>query len=192
MDIFSVTPKGTTGTGSIRRASRWIGLSLMIMLGTQSVWAQSRPPLSLAPLLNENSPYRIPGKYIVVFKKGVTNERASLARNRMSTMGGTIRHQYRTALHGFSATLSAQAVEALRSMPDVAYIEVDQVAVLDTEQFGPPAGLDRTSERLLPLDSRYTYSETGTDVHVYIIDTGIRASHAEFGGRVNAGSLFQS
>ena len=55
-------------------------------------------------------------------------------------------------------------------------------------QTAPPAGLDRTSERQLPLDSRYTYSETGAGVHVYVIDTGILATHTEFGGRVSGGT----
>ena len=70
----------------------------------------------------------------------------------------------------------------------MAYIEVDQVGTLNTVQVNPPTGLDRVSERLLPLDNRYTYSETGSGVHVYVIDTGIRASHSDFGGRVSGGT----
>lgn len=164
------------------------GLPIVMMVGPHHALAQSVAPPRLAPLLNEQSPYRIPGQYIVVFKQGVTGDKASLAMNRAFGLGGKVRHQYRTALHGFSASLPAQALEAIRRMPEVAYIEVDQVARLETVQVGPPAGLDRTSERLLPLDNRYTYSETGTGVHVYVIDTGIRASHAEFGGRVSGGT----
>jgi subtilisin family serine protease len=75
----------------------------------------------------------------------------------------------------------------VRAIPRIAYIEADQMGTLATVQNNPPNGLDRTSERLLPLDHNYTYSEGGTGVHVYVIDTGIRATHTDFGGRVSGG-----
>ncbi len=34
------------------------------------------------------------------------------------------------------------------------------------------------------LDAKYTYNTTGTGVKVYIIDSGIRLSDTDFGGRV--------
>eukprot|EP01025_Chloroclados_australasicus_P021450 TRINITY_DN2255_c1_g1_i3.p1 TRINITY_DN2255_c1_g1~~TRINITY_DN2255_c1_g1_i3.p1 ORF type:complete len:714 (+),score=100.25 TRINITY_DN2255_c1_g1_i3:672-2813(+) len=45
--------------------------------------------------------------------------------------------------------------------------------------------LDRVDQRLLPLDGQYTYGGqnmvgTGKDVTIYVIDSGIRASHQEF------------
>jgi subtilisin family serine protease len=39
----------------------------------------------------------------------------------------------------------------------------------------------------LPLDTNYNYNATGTGVRAYIIDSGIRATHTEFSGRVAAG-----
>jgi serine protease len=48
-------------------------------------------------------------------------------------------------------------------------------------------GLDRVDQRDLPLDGNYTYDTTASNVHTYIIDTGVRASHNDFGGRVTTG-----
>ncbi|HET8662241.1 MAG TPA: S8 family serine peptidase, partial [Micromonosporaceae bacterium] len=38
-----------------------------------------------------------------------------------------------------------------------------------------------------PLDSSYTYPNTASNVHAYIIDTGIRFTHTDFGGRATSG-----
>lgn len=150
-------------------------------------------PPKLAPVFNENLPNRIPDQYIVIFKPGTSRDVVLAAQRRVKETGGTVGITYKAAIIGFSAKLPESALKAMRAAPGVAYIEVDQVGTLNTVQppnppGNPPAGLDRTSERFLPLDNRYTYSETGAGVHVYVIDTGIRPGHTEFGGRVSGGA----
>lgn len=149
------------------------------------------PEPTLAPLRNERAPDRIPDQYIVVFKPGTSRRAILAAQDRVKELGGSIRHIYKSAPIGFSAEVPENALPALRAIPGVAYIEPNRkmrtffVQPLDAEPIHfPPTGLDRTSERLLPLDNRYTYSETGEGVHVYVIDSGIRRTHTEFGGRV--------
>lgn len=45
-------------------------------------------------------------------------------------------------------------------------------------------GLDRIDQRDLPLDNYYRFGNTtGRDVTVFVLDSGIRTSHSEFGGR---------
>jgi subtilisin family serine protease len=51
-------------------------------------------------------------------------------------------------------------------------------------QRDPPRGLDRIGQRLPLANNQYAYSGDGSGVHVYVIDSGIRATHVEFGNRV--------
>ncbi len=158
---------------------------LQILAGT--VLVQTATAQQLAPVINVGTPDAIPGQYIVVFQPGTSRDFVLAAQRTAGQLGGTIGFNYTSALLGFSARLSLDAVQVLRAAPGVAWIEQDQTGMLDTVQPHPPAGLDRVSERLLPLDDRYTYSETGTGVHAYVIDSGIRATHLDFNGRVSGG-----
>lgn len=60
---------------------------------------------------------------------------------------------------------------------------VDDTATIDTVQTAPVWGLDRNDQRYLPLNNIYIYFKTGAGVRAYIIDSGIRIAHSEFGGR---------
>ena len=51
-------------------------------------------------------------------------------------------------------------------------------------------GIDRIDQRALPLSNSYTYTATGAGVQVYIIDSGIRTDHVDFGGRATVGADF--
>lgn len=130
----------------------------------------------------------IPGRYIVVFKDSVANpatETASLMQGR----GGQVLHTYTRAIKGFAASLPDAALQAIRNNPNVRYIEQDQTVALNQVSLQNQAawGLDRIDQADLPLDTQYHFTRTGAGVNAFIVDTGIRADHAEFTGRVLPG-----
>lgn len=51
-------------------------------------------------------------------------------------------------------------------------------------------GLDRIDQRNLPLDNKYSPSNYGNGIYIYIIDTGIRPTHNEFDRRAINGWNF--
>jgi subtilisin family serine protease len=89
---------------------------------------------------------------------------------------------------GFAATMSASAAGRLAADPAVAWVEQDSVVRLTDTQSGATQGLDRVDQRNLPLDGTYTFATTAANVHAYIIDTGIRITHRDFGGRASVGT----
>jgi hypothetical protein len=163
-----------------------LGTAVVVFIGCRDAVAPMEPASSMehpavAPSLASAA---IPNQYIVVFKQEVPDA-PGLARRLVAEHGGALRFSYTAALKGFAAELPQRALDALRHNPNVAYLEQDGTVELfggGTEP-APPWGLDRVDQRTLPLSTSYTWATSGAGVHVYIIDTGIRTTHEDFGGR---------
>ena len=131
---------------------------------------------------------RIPNQYIVVLNDGVADvegEAVRLSRDFSGDRNGG--RTYRHAIKGFSVRMPEQQALRLADDPRVAFVEEDSVVSLETTQTGATWGLDRIDQRDLPLDGNYNFNATGSGVKVYILDTGIRATHTQFAGRVISG-----
>ena len=116
-----------------------------------------------APLLTVSQ--GIADQYIVVLNQGA-NPRSVAA-----VAGVSPRYVYTTAVNGFSATLNAGQLNALRHNPAVAYVEQDQPVQASTIQTGATWGIDRIDQRDLPLSTTFSYLNTGVGVRAYIVDT---------------------
>ena len=170
-----------------------IGASVLILAGTfVSGPAAAAPSTSLAPLLPAEGG-KPTGGYIVVLKPGAGSSEGAAQTARLN--GAWSVHRYSKVLTGFSAELPGKALDAVRADPSVAYVRADsKIKAIETTprtgggagatQTNPPSwGLDRIDQRNLPLNNAYTYDNTGTGATAYVVDTGLRATHADFGTR---------
>lgn len=130
-------------------------------------------------------------QYIVILNKdvGSSNE---FAQGIAKQHGGKVLQTYDAVLKGFAIYLPDVAgtafVEAMKKNPKVVSVENDTIMKVDaTTQSNSDWGLDRIDQKNLPLDSAYSYLQTGSGTTAYIVDTGILSTHQQFSGRVLSG-----
>lgn len=144
---------------------------------------------------------RIPNRYIVVLQdepeflpsfpdfqddRLQVREKAEML---SKEYGGRINRLYGILVKGYAVEMTEFQARELSRDRRVKFVEEDFVVTLNETQANPPSwGLDRIDQRNLPTDSAYTYTTDGTGVHVYVIDSGIKATHTEFTGRLGNGT----
>ncbi|ULR49578.1 S8 family peptidase [Streptomyces deccanensis] len=168
---------------NIRVAAVTTVATAALLGGLTALPAQAAP--AEGKVLAAGSPTAVKDSYIVTLKKGAGLKAASSAgKDLVEEYGGTVKRTFKSALNGYSAKLSATEAKRLAADPAVASVEQDQVFTVDATQTNAPWGLDRSDQASLPLSGTYTYPDSaGSGVTAYVIDTGVRISHAQFGGR---------
>jgi len=136
----------------------------------------------------------VPNKYIVILNDDLASNPSVAVRRAQVTLianalarahAGKVGFIYETALKGFSIELPNEtAAMAVSQNPQVQWVEEVGLIQISDVQYNPPSwGLDRVDQMDLPLNGQYVYNSTGSGINAYIIDTGIRSTHVDFGGR---------
>jgi subtilisin family serine protease len=164
---------------------------VVAVLGVVACQDASGPASNARPVapyaINAAKGIPIPGDYIVTLRDNVSDV-DGVARSLSGLHKGTLKHLYKSALKGFAVqNISEAAAAAIAADPRVERVEADQVMTAIGTESPATWGIDRVDQNALPLDNTYNYGNDGSNVTVYIIDTGINFGHVDFGGRASTG-----
>lgn len=162
--------------------------------------------LHAAELLAVDSARAIEGQYIVVFKTpsvldiqssaAIADFASAQAQNLSSLYNIDVAREFGGILNGVLVNASSKQINNLLNDPTIDFIEQDQMMYVtpqvsaNANQANAIWGLDRIDQTDLPLNNNYSYDFDGSGVTAYVIDTGVRVSHNEFGNRASHGYDF--
>ncbi|MFG3659860.1 S8 family serine peptidase [Streptomyces sp. NPDC047706] len=137
----------------------------------------------------EGAANAVADSYIVTLKADRARSGSAEGRALAEKYGASIERTYKKALNGYAIEASEAEAKRLAADPAVASVVQNRTFTIDGTQPSPPSwGLDRIDQRNLPLNSSYTYPDSaGQGVTAYVIDTGVRITHSDFGGRASYG-----
>jgi subtilisin family serine protease len=151
--------------------------------------ATAGPAQAEGTVENAGVPGAIPGSYIVSLDEDAAKAGSKEAKALAKEYGAEIKRTYKKALNGYAVELSAAEAKKFAADPAVESVVQNRTFTVDATQPNPPSwGLDRIDQKTLPLNNSYTYPDSaGEGVTAYVIDTGVRISHSDFGGRASYG-----
>lgn len=128
--------------------------------------------------------------YVVVFEKG---DAKSVASDHGRRFGVSVTKRF-DRIGGYAGTMTEGQANRLAKEPGVAIAPDTIMSIVaapspQTLSGNYNWGLDRIDAQVSDprLDVLYHYGKTGNKVTAYVLDTGVRTSHNEFGGRAVAG-----
>ncbi|WP_309057492.1 S8 family serine peptidase [Streptomyces sp.] len=150
-------------------------------------FAGAAPAPAEGTVFGLGAPNAVAGSYVVLLDE--TTDKAGKSRLAQE-YGGTLRRSYDSRVNGFSVNnLTEKEAKRLAADPAVAKVVQNRVFSIKATQENPPSwGLDRVDQADTAGDRKYTYPDNaGEGVTAYVIDTGVRVSHQDFGGRASDG-----
>ncbi|MEU9710606.1 MULTISPECIES: S8 family peptidase [unclassified Streptomyces] len=181
---MSVT-RQTPQAGRRLAAATVIATAAAVALATAALPATAAERAPEGVILNADAPGTISDSYIVTLKDSAAKSDSAKGKALAKKYGASIERTYRAALNGYAVEATAAEAKKFAADPAVASVSQNRTFTVSATQNNPPSwGLDRIDQRNLPLDQRYTYPDkAGEGVTAYVIDTGVRISHNDFGGR---------
>ncbi|MFC8658657.1 S8 family peptidase [Streptomyces parvus] len=166
-------------------AATVIATAAAVALATAALPATAAERAPEGVILNADAPGTISDSYIVTLKDSAAKSDSAKGKALAKKYGANIERTYRSALNGYAVEATAAEAKKFAADPAVASVSQNRTFTVSATQTNPPSwGLDRIDQRSLPLDQRYTYPDkAGEGVTAYVIDTGVRISHSDFGGR---------
>jgi len=148
------------------------------------------------PIIDFDSPVKIDGQYIVIYHDNTTEDVMTRhAKQYAAYENNEVAHIYNIndEFKGFSGKLDDESVQKLLDDPLVKEFYNDITVSIDANSCGssqanaPSWGLGRCSAWGSTSRTAYYYNSNtgGSNVDIYIIDTGILHTHPDFGGRAS-------
>ncbi|KIF77412.1 serine protease [Streptomyces sp. 150FB] len=183
---------------TIQKRSRRFKLTAVISAAAAAaaVTALASPTAGAVPargvVYGTGVPGAVAGSYLVTLDKqtyGKSDTRAD-KKELADSYGGRLTRAYDSAVDGFAAAgLTETEAKRLAADPAVDKVVQNHTFSVDATQDNPPSwGLDRIDQTATTGDNAYTYPDSaGQGVTAYVIDTGVRITHQDFGGRATYG-----
>ncbi|WP_274561753.1 S8 family peptidase [Streptomyces spiramyceticus] len=160
-----------------------------LALGAVSALPAGAADAAEGRIQNAGAPGTIAGSYIVTLDEEAAEAGSAEGRALAKEYGAKIKKTYTAALNGYAVELSEAQAKKFAADPAVDSVVQNRTFTVSATQPNPPSwGLDRIDQKALPLNQSYTYPDAaGEGVTAYVIDTGVRISHSDFGGRASYG-----
>jgi subtilisin family serine protease len=143
-------------------------------------------PSPLTPVFRSgDSPLTGEKRYVIRY---VDNEKDEDEDKELAKNNARLKQRFSKAFNGAVADMTPAQAAVLRRSARVLWVEEDKrVATQATVSPTPSWGLDRIDQRATTANNSYSFATNGAGVTVYVIDSGIYASHSQFTGRTRIG-----
>ncbi|MEV6395216.1 S8 family serine peptidase [Streptomyces sp. NPDC051907] len=182
MSVMRTSRRRLASTSAIAVAALALGAASAL----PALAAESAP---IGVIENAGAPGVIAGSYIVTLDESAADAGSKAGKALAAEYGAKIKKTYNAALNGYAVELSEAQAKKFAADPAVESVVQNRVFKVSGTQPNPPSwGLDRIDQKALPLNQSYTYPDSaGEGVTAYVIDTGVRITHSDFGGRASYG-----
>lgn len=118
--------------------------------------------------------------YIIRLKEDTPQVFIKFIQETALKLHGEIRSYYEKLFKGLVVCFknaSEDAIESMKELPWIQYIERDCIIWSGQVQKRAPWGLSRISQPRKPLNYQFGFDQTGNGVDVYVLDSGIFSDH---------------